>query len=249
MDLTLFFRVVRRFRFLVVFGVLLAALVALLAYARVEFVNGAPKLTPRQEEVWQSDAVLFITQPGVKWVRTDSDTIGFSQLAVLYAVLVRSDEVRDLMRQEGEYRGEISARALTDEDRNGLPMVSVVATATSPTDAEVTVRLATKAFRQFIVEQQRQTSVPPARRVTVDVLQDVSPAGLLEPRKKTLSIFAFMTVMIAVFGLILVLENARPSVRRHTAHDDGPPSSRSIAMTVSPPHQGEDDEPRSRQSA
>jgi len=70
MSLELDMRVLWRFRVLVLAGLLLAILLAGMAMFKVDFGGGAPKLTYRQSETWQSTARLLITQDGFPEGRT-----------------------------------------------------------------------------------------------------------------------------------------------------------------------------------
>src|SRR5689334_7971896 len=64
MDVRLFFRVLSRFRYLVVAGLLLAFALAFIAVFRISFSGGSPKISYRQSETYSSSATLWITQGG-----------------------------------------------------------------------------------------------------------------------------------------------------------------------------------------
>ena len=66
----LYLRVLWRFRFLVLFGVLAGLALALLSFMRVSIDDGRPTFTYRESEVWESEALLFLTQPGFPWGRS-----------------------------------------------------------------------------------------------------------------------------------------------------------------------------------
>jgi fructose-specific phosphotransferase system IIC component len=55
----------------------------------------------------------------------------------------------------------------------------------------------------------------------VTVVQHADKARLLSGRSKTLPIVIFMTIMIAVIGLSVLLENLRPRVRPVAAEQKG----------------------------
>jgi hypothetical protein len=127
-DIAVYARVLWRFRFLVVLGVILALALALLSYVRVSFSDGKPVLSYRGTETWQSDSTLFVTQSGFPWGRSvteqaqptgDAVTVlkpprfadadRFESLAALYAALATGDPVRRILLQEGPMNGTVSA--------------------------------------------------------------------------------------------------------------------------------------------
>ena len=82
MDLTLFFRVIWRYRILVMTGLLVAVLAAFLAMVRIT-PGGSPALSLRGEKSYASYTTLFVTQTGFPWGRLDagSDTSVESSVA------------------------------------------------------------------------------------------------------------------------------------------------------------------------
>ena len=128
MDLALIGRVLWRFRFLVVFGLIAALALAFLSYVRVRFDDGSPTLFYRGSELWQSDSILLVTQSGFPWGRSvtaEPEPVGedvtvvkpprfadkerFEALASLYAALATSDDVRDIILETGPIDGALEA--------------------------------------------------------------------------------------------------------------------------------------------
>jgi hypothetical protein len=69
-DLALFLRVLWRFRFLVVAGLIVALALAFFSFIRVSVVDGSPRFAYREKETYESWALLFVTQPGFPWGRS-----------------------------------------------------------------------------------------------------------------------------------------------------------------------------------
>ena len=139
MDLDLYFRVIWRFRVLIIVGFVVAILLAVLSTARIHFSHGRPSLTYRQAEIWQSNSTLLIGQPKLRWgppvvptpktgntthfrSTTTSSTdptattpvydvpLNFGALAAFYARLANSDGVRRiLVRDTGDPGARITA--------------------------------------------------------------------------------------------------------------------------------------------
>lgn len=231
MDLQLYLRVLWRFRFLVATGLLLACALALLSYGRIELNNGRPELVPRTSEVWGSNATLLVTQRGFPLGRsvtqvydftTDPDTGReiaeprfaaegrFSDLAAVYAQLATSDRVIALMLADGPILGGVEARAVSTSDRRTLPLVELTATADSPRGAVDLAQRNVSAFLKFLKREQSANAIDAKDRVIVTVVQSPQTAELLVPRKLTQPIVIFMTVMIAITGLVFLLHNLRP---------------------------------------
>jgi hypothetical protein len=140
MDLALYLRVLWRFRFLVVLGLLAAISLAALSFVRVSFDDRRPQLHYRDAEVWESRATLLVTERGFPWGRVtpESEVLPasptrqapapypqgvvprfanwdrFRRLAALYARFGESDPVQSLMREKGPLPGVVRTRAVTE---------------------------------------------------------------------------------------------------------------------------------------
>lgn len=235
MDLNLYLRVIWRFRFLVLAGLILAVALAGLATYKVSFKGGSPKLTYRQHEVWQSESVLLVTQQGFPEGRTvfpyTSTTIGgqqtfvsafadpsrFTDLALFYSTLAQSDAVQRLMYADSPHvRGSMNAAPQTlfsGSKTTTLPLFSIQGTARTKDEARATAEAGTTAFVKYLAEQQTNASVAPKDRVIVQVVNAAGPASLAVGRKKTIPVVVFLTVMIATLGLAFIFENLRPLVK------------------------------------
>lgn len=232
MDLALYGRVLRRFWYIVLLGIVLAAVLAITSYFRVSFDGGAPKLTPRAKEQWQSQATLFLTEPGFPAGRRTIDLVPvdvagqvtlqskyndpnrYTGLASLYARLAESDQVRALMQRNGGTTGTFQAIAAADTTYGkavGLPMLSLFGTGPTPRIAEETARRGMNAFLAYLKDEQVQAQIAQKQRVLVEVLNQPQSAQLLVGRKKTLPFVVFLAVLFATLALVFVLQSVRPA--------------------------------------
>lgn len=245
MDLPLYVRVLWRFRVLVAAGAAFALLLAILSMVRV----GPGGVEWRQDEVWITRSVLFVTQQGFPWGYTNPFTADealerqrqktkeptpefaepdrFSSLAVLYAQFATSDQVRKLIAPPDGFikDGEIAASPVLASEVNAfaepLPLVRLEAAHKSPDQALALLFRATDAFKTFLAKQQKANGIPEGQRVVVTVIKKADKPLLLQGRSFTLPIVVFLSVMILVSGLCFVLENLRPRPEAEAAVEDG----------------------------
>ena len=239
MDLRLYVRVLWRFRLLVAIGVLLAAGLATLSVVRVS----SDGLTYRETELWSSSTRLIVTQQGFPWGRLLAQDPSLSEdaarslgipladpnrlnnLTILYAELATADPVLRLMRRDGPINGKILAAPVVVQDgRYTLPLIDVIAIATSPQRAMKLAVRGASAFETYLTEQQRINDVPTDDRVVVQQVERPRGAEIYRPRSKTMPIVIFLAVMFATVGLAFLLENVRPPARPGepvaVAHED-----------------------------
>src|SRR5215204_2210079 len=228
MDLGLYASVLWRFRWIVILGTLLAILLTVLSVAKITS-NG---LEYRKAQTWQAQTTLLLTQPGfpegralfpnaekegVRSKYSYTDPGRFTSLTALYSQFAQSDEVRALVRREGAPRGSsVSAAPVIPPGSNPyalMPVIALFGQAQSRSDAVVTTLVGTDAFMAFLERKAREAEIPESQRVQVDVLAQPRGAVVIEPRKKTLPIVVFLTVITGTIGLVFVLENLRSRVR------------------------------------
>lgn len=221
MDIALYLRVLWRFRLLVLLGVVCAASLAILSIVRI----GADGVSYRQSELWSSNTRLLVTQRGFPEGRlygqqpTENpssapvvDPGRFNNLAILYANLATSDQVRRLIAPGGRLQGELIAIPVVGggEFKAPLPLIDLTAVATSPRGATALAQRSAAALSEYIQNQQRAGNVPVADRAVIEQIERPSRAVVFKPRSKTMPVIVFLAVMLVTIGLAFLLENLRP---------------------------------------
>jgi hypothetical protein len=227
-DLRLYASVLWRFRLLVALGVLLAVSLATLSMVRV----GSGGIEYRQAELWSSTTRLGVTQQGFPWGRLLAaqgatleeqaaalgiplaDPNRLNTLAILYAELATSDLVRRQMLRDGPIRGKILATpVVAGENRVMLPLIDLMAVATSPRGAVELAQRSASALTTYLRLQQKMNDVPTKDRVVVQQLVRPKRPEIFQPRSKTMPMVVFLATMLATVGLAFLLENLTPRVR------------------------------------
>ncbi len=233
MDLPLFFRVLLRFKWLVLAGVFVATALAFLSVFRIDTEKGFT-VEYRQNEQWVSVATVLVTEPDFPLGRAvfqqdvppkNSEEPGaytpefapssrFIELANVYAELVTGDAVRRLILEDGPLPGAVQAVPLVASNGSdaALPMVAVRGLSTTPEKAVVVAQRASAAFQEYLEAEQGRGGIPAEQRVVLSEVRHPSLATtvMLEGRSKTIPIVVFLTVMLAFVGLAFILENLRP---------------------------------------
>lgn len=248
MDLERYLRVLWRFRVLVALGLVLASVLALFSFVRVD-LSGSPRLSYRASEQWASSATLLITEArfpegrsvfeqAIPPVSKDeiqtfapqfADPNRFAGLATLYAELATSDAVRRTMLRDGPLNGVAEATPVTLANGNPLPLLTVGAIASTPIGAIALAHRAVRAFREHVESQQRSSGIPVDQRVVIEVINQPGNAALLRGRPTTLPVLVFLTVFLAFVSIAFILENLRPRiapVSAVAAPSSEPPSAR-----------------------
>jgi hypothetical protein len=247
LDLRLYFRVLWRFRVIVAAGFLLACVLTFFSVARVSFTGGSPTVSYRQAETWKATVLFFVTEKGFPYgytvlpynpPTTSGGATGgsgaatsspvprfatpgtFSGLAVYYAPFVQSDAFQAMLRKRTHIRGVVAAQAVVDIHLLPQPYVDLFAYAAKPGDAVRLANTASSVFQQYVLRQEVANRIPVGKRVELEVLSQAHQAAIYSPRKKTLPIVIFLTVMLAAVGLAFVLENLRPRVRTVGSSED-----------------------------
>jgi hypothetical protein len=223
MDLSLYGRVIWRFRWLIALGLILAIALSVLSIAKVS----SHGVSYRKHEIWQSSSTVLLTQHGFPWGRSvlpagepgsTSGPAWLSGLAELYTQFANSDQVRGLMLRDGASKNWTltAAPVIPPGSSSALPVIALSGLAYTPAAAVQATLVGRTAFLQYVKSQQAQAAIPENERVDLQVLNNVTPPVVVQPRKKTLAIVVFLAVISATIGLAFILENARPRVKSVT---------------------------------
>jgi len=233
-DLRLYGRVIRRFKFVVLLGFLAAIGLSFLSYARVSFVKGKPVVSYRAAVTYSSTETLLITQTGFPEGRSIfpmkqiapgttasqfADPSRFASLAAFYAYLANSDQVKRTAMATvggplvpGSYLA--SAVLYTSAGNPALePLLAIEGLGTSPTIAMRYARAAGDSFRTYIDNAENAAKIPTAQRVIISVLNSPAKPMIAVPRKKTLPMVVFIAVLAATLAFVFVLENLKPRIK------------------------------------
>lgn len=231
MDLRLYFSVLWRFRVIVALGLALACLLTLLSVARVSFAHGV-KISYRQSEQWSSSATIWVTQEGFPVGRSvfDKFLLGpdktavpqfsspgqFSSTATVLANLVSSDAVRSIMLRQGPVNGALQATqpTLPGNSTAILPFFQLTALSTSAHAAVDLADRATQALISYVRAEQNANGIAPEKRIVLQVVRQPSSAALVQGHKLTTPIVVFLATLLATIGIVFLLENLRPRIRR-----------------------------------
>jgi hypothetical protein len=232
LDFRLYARVLWRFKPVVALGFVVAVGLAFMATVKVT----AHGLTYRQSELWSSGARLLVTQQGYPEGRLFAqaptlpgqapatiqtkkripvaDPNRFNALAILYADLATSDQVRALINGGRPIAGQVIATPLRD-DQSGtlLPLIDVTAVSTTARGAITLAQRSVSALQSYLEARQDANGVPDADRAVVQELVQPKGAKVFRARPKTMPIVVFLAVMFATVALAFLLENFRPRIR------------------------------------
>ncbi len=220
MDLSLYGKVLWRFRKLVIGGVVFAILLSILSVAKV--TSGG--LVYRKPEVWQSTSTVLLTQHGFPWGRATlpssevgqgsefADPTRFASLTDLYSQFANSDQVKAMMRRRGAPKTwKLLATPVQPANPSStLPVILLAGQADTPGDAVKATLLGRSAFLEYVAQEQRSADIPGSQRIDIQTIQSATIPKVFLPRKKTLPIVILLAVLSATFGLAFVLENLRP---------------------------------------
>lgn len=228
MNLARHISVLWRFRAIVLVGVLLGLTLAFLAAFQI------PSMERRGVETWTAQSDVQVTQPGFPEGRitpctptvpgTDASAEGpcadqarFVQLALYYAQIAISDEVRRRLPKDVVGDGAIEAQNL-DATGNGQGWLPIIKLTTTSSSAEGAVRLnqaTIEAMEDYLTSNQRESGTPEDDRVRLVVINQPA-AALLSGRSLTIPMAAFLLCIIATIAAAHILENLRP---RRGPHD------------------------------
>ena len=242
MDMQLYARVLWRWKFVVVIGLLAAVALTFLSMFKLP-TNG--RLTARKHSEYASYATLFVTQQGFPSGRLGlspltatgstgaanpqqapqtaprpateqlADLSRLTSLAIIYSHLVTSDPIRAIMLRSGPINGTLQAAALpaAQNSSEALPLISIAAITDSADGAITLARNASSALVSYIEQEQTKNAVPTSDRVELTVLNRPYQAKVYQRPSKTLPVAIFLTVLVATIGLAFICESLRPRIR------------------------------------
>ena len=208
MDLNLFFRVIRRFKFIVILGVIVATSLALLSFARI--TNDG--LAYRQPKQWSSIQQLIVSTDVPPRFRDTTPVPDPVIVAQDYVTLATSNAVAPLIRRHGKPPGKVVASIVSNSDGSASRTFDLQGVGTSKAAARAMAILATNALQEYLPTYNAE-SYPPPIKIKLTPLGHPTVPEVIKSPSKTRPVFVFLAVLIAFVGIAFILENLRPAVR------------------------------------
>jgi hypothetical protein len=252
MDLRRHIQVLWRFKAIVVGGVVLGVVMAILASFSVSFSGGPklewrsdqtfgsvstlfvtqtgfpwgrvtlpePALVPGADPTAATQTTPETTEEKTR--REYAAPERFSDLAVVYSYLARSDQVRALIRPEPAPDQIVITPIQNPSTGAGLPLLLIETHAKGQELAVKVNEASIEALRQYLREQQDEAEIPDGARVRIQVLNPPMPAGVTEGRTYMGSVIALILCIAGAIALAYLLENLRAS-REQASNAWNPP--------------------------
>ncbi|MBF0672930.1 MAG: hypothetical protein IR160_10140 [Salinibacterium sp.] len=227
MDVGLFFAALFRHKILLALGILVSLGAALFSGFTLE--KGTFDLRADQEYSASTTVMLQTPRQSIFSSeipprpliegQTPGDSRSLADTAVIYAYLISSDGIRDLVEQQ---LGPLSSdetisgvQRTTQPDGSErfpgdykLPIVDVLGTSSSPARAEAISTAGAELFKQYATAQQDAQAIPPSDRVIFETLR-TEEAEVLEGSSPYLPMVAVgVGVFLAFVVFILIVDNA-----------------------------------------
>jgi hypothetical protein len=231
MDFRLFLAVLKRYKRMVISGMVLAVVLSVLSYGTPGLKGGKPTIVPRGSEVWEGEAELLISQEGFPYGRavtqvtpgkasTPSQPIGdFNYMASLSSVYAAVANGNSIQHQAATEAGVLlcpSTRpcasvqaAEVDNISDGVPEPLITVTSSAPTAVDA-VKLATSTLsvlRNDITQQQAAAGTPVDQRVQLQTVKTGSPAILAQGPSKSIPILVLFAIVSASIALAFIRNN------------------------------------------
>lgn len=231
MDFKLFGAVVKRYKRMVIAGVVLAVVLSVLSYGTPSLKGGMPTVVPRGAEIWQGEAEILISQAGFPYGRavtqvtpangsTPSQPIGdynyMASLSSVYAALANSTSVQHQAATQAGVTlcpstqpcGSLQS-AEVDDISDGAPLPLFTVTSSAPT-AAAAAKIAVSTLtilRDDIAQQQNASGTPADQRVQLQTIKSGSPATLAKGPSKTVPILVLFAIVSASIALAFIRNN------------------------------------------
>jgi hypothetical protein len=236
MDFKLYFAVLKRYKRIVIGGMVLAVVLSVLSYGTPGFKGGKPTVIPRGSEIWEGDAEILISQEGFPYGRAvqqvapgkapgiPAQTIGdynyMASLSSVYAAVANGNYVQRQIGAEARVPlcplllhvtqpcGTVVATEVADLN-TGAPLPLITLTASAPTAADA-AKLATTAvtvLQSQITRQQAAASTPVDQRIELQAVKSGTPATLTKGPSKSIPILVLFAIVSASIALAFIRNN------------------------------------------
>ena len=242
MDFPHYFSVLRRQKWLVLIGLI----VALVAAVGSSYRYSDGKLVERNTGTYMATTRLIVGSPNRPLVATNlpdnpaNQTQGYTpqDLAEIYPYLVVSDQLLqqietaygrplrgpesiDASRPLGQPQNRIRDGVIAP-NQSVIPIVEITGTAASPDAAQKLTQVAADTFVKYIVDQQTAAKVPTAEQVTISQTQAPGPGARVDSGPLGTAALVFVAVFAFFLLLAFISDGMRQRRRKASAASTEP---------------------------
>jgi hypothetical protein len=233
MDFKLYFGVIKRYKRMVISGVLLAIVLSMLSYGTPGLKGGKPTIIPRGSEVWEGEAELLISQAGFpygsavqqvipgKGTTVPAEPIGdynsLASLSSVYAALANGTAVQQQVQTEsrvpmcslavnatGPCGTMVGAEVADINTGSPLPLLTLTSSASTAADAARIATTTISVLGSEIARQQTAAGTPVNQRVVLQTLKSGAPATLTQGYSKSIPILVLLAITAASIALAFI---------------------------------------------
>ena len=231
MDFKLFLAVVKRYKRMVISGIVLAIVLSVLSYGTPSLKGGKPTVIPRGSEIWQGDAELLISEEGFPYGRAvtqvtpgkasaPSQPIGdynyMASLSSVYAALANGTSVQHQAAAQAGVTlcpstlpcASVAAAEVHDiSDGVPQPLITVTSSAPTAVDAAKLAASTVSVLRGEVTQQQAAAGTPVDQRVQLQTVKSGAPATLAKGPSKSIPILVLFAILSASIALAFTRNN------------------------------------------
>jgi capsular polysaccharide biosynthesis protein len=228
MDIPKYLKILWNYKWLLVFGLVVAAAAAVLAGFRIE--QGT--FETRVEQMYRASTTILIGSPDqsifeaeipgetVEQGETPPQARDLTQTAVVFAYIVSGSTIRTEVEARigelDELEGISAVRRTTqpagDESTPGrfsLPIMDIVGVSTDPVRAEEISRTANEVFQEYVTTRQNESAIEETSRVTLETLDEGRALNVTGSNSAVPLVVTGLGVFLAFIVLAFVLNNIR----------------------------------------
>ncbi len=209
MDIPLFFAVLRRFKWMVIGGLVLAIPLAALSYVAgsVTYESQAEALITQQSFPYGRAAVPGGAASGIQI----GNSAVLAGLSPVYAQIANSNQIVGSVRKQARVPGTVTASEVSDlASGANLPFVQLVSTSPTAAGAVTLTQTEFNLLSQYITRQQATAGISPSDRVQLVLIQTGNPPKLASGHSSSVPMLVVVAVLAAAIAIALIREKADP---------------------------------------
>jgi len=211
MDIPLYFAVLRRFKWIVLGGLVLGGALAALSYGRgsVSYESQAEALITQQSFPYGRAAASGSANAATAAQIGNSGVL--AGLSPVYAQLANSDQIIRAVQRQARVPGTITASEVSDlASGANLPFIQLDSISPTAAGAVTLAQAEFNVLSSFIARQQVAAGISASDRVELILIQSGNPPKLASGHSSSIPMLVFVAVFGAAIAIAFMREKADP---------------------------------------